>query len=139
MYKVAILLTLGACGGEQPPVASPNPAPAVVDAPPPAPAPTPDAAPAAAAPAAGDAVAGKKVYDTYCVACHQADGTGMGGMLAANFKTDTARLAKSDAELLVSIREGITGKVGTMPPWGGSLSDQQTANSLAYIRATFGE
>ena len=62
----------------------------------------------------------------------------MNGMLAANFKADTARLEKSDAALLTSIRDGLTGSIGTMPPWGGTLSEADMANALAYIRATFG-
>jgi len=93
---------------------------------------------AAGAATAGDATAGEVVYNQYCVACHQADGTGMNGMLAGNFVADKDRLAKSDEELIASIRDGVTGKIGTMPPWGATLSEQDMANVLAYIRATFG-
>ena len=95
-----------------------------------------DAEPAAAV--TGDAEAGATVYATYCVACHQADGTGMGGMLGANFKGDPTRLAKSDAELLTAIRDGYQGKVGVMPPQKGVLTEQQMADVLAYIRKQFG-
>lgn len=95
-----------------------------------------EAAPVAAGP--GDASAGAEVYTTYCAACHQADGTGMGGMLAADF-TSGGRLDKSDAELLGSIRDGFKGKVGQMPPWKGTLDEQQMADVLAYVRASYGE
>jgi mono/diheme cytochrome c family protein/glucose/arabinose dehydrogenase len=92
-------------------------------------------APADAAKAQGVNVeAGKVVYRTYCVACHQEDGRG-GGTAAANFIDDRSRLTKSDAELLRSIR---LGKVETgMPPWGAILSDQQTQDVLGYIRSAF--
>jgi len=59
----------------------------------------------------GDTEAGASVYNQYCVACHQADGTGMKGMLAADF-TAPERLSKSDEELLRSIRKGLAGKRG---------------------------
>lgn len=96
---------------------------------------------ATAAPAgdAGDVAAGKAVYEQYCQACHQADGTALNGMLGADFVHDETRLAKSDEQLLTSIREGVTGKIGAMPPWKDTLSDAEQRNVLAYIRATFGE
>ena len=92
-------------------------------------------APADAAKVMGiDLEAGKVVYKTYCVACHQEDGRG-GGTAAANFAGDRARLAKSDAELLRSIR---LGKLETgMPPWGAILNEQQIQDVLAYIRSAF--
>jgi mono/diheme cytochrome c family protein len=62
----------------------------------------------------------------------------MNGMLAANFITDKARLAKSDEDLLKSIRDGVTGKVGTMPPWGTTLSEEEQRHVLAYLRKQFG-
>lgn len=99
-----------------------------------APVPTPPAPPAAA----GDATTGASIYKTYCVGCHQADGTGMGGMLAADFVADPSRLAKSDAELLAAIADGVTGRVGTMPPWRQTLSDQERRDVLSYLRATWG-
>lgn len=101
----------------------------------------PAAAPAAGAVVKGDAAAGEAVFKTFCVACHQADGTGKMGevQMAANFVEDKTRLAKSDEQLLTSIRDGVTGTIGAMPPWGASLSDQQRADALAYVRATFGD
>jgi caa(3)-type oxidase subunit IV len=96
---------------------------------------------AEAAPAtvhAGDPAAGETVYRTYCQACLQADGRGMNGTLAANFIEDKGRLVKPDAELLNSIRAGKTGAIGTMPPWGSTLSQQQQADVLAHIRHAYG-
>ena len=129
------LFALTACGE------TPAPAPAPAPAPEAAPEPTPE--PAAEAPAddtpvtAGDVEAGAKVYATYCTACHQADGSGMNGMLAANFVKDAERLAQPDEVLLAVIRDGKTGKVGVMPPWGATLKAQEMVDVLAYVRATF--
>ena len=82
-----------------------------------------------------DLEAGRLVYRTYCVACHQEDGRGVAGSPAANFVDDRNRLRKSDAELLRSIRLG-TPDTG-MPPFGAALSDQQVHDVLAYIRKTY--
>ncbi|GEM_PF-1628858 len=84
----------------------------------------------------GDAAAGEAVYQGSCIACHQADGAGMGGVLAADFTKDASRLAKSDEELYKSVTEGVPGT--TMVAWT-ALSDQQRADAVAYIRATFGD
>ncbi|MBI4625584.1 MAG: c-type cytochrome [Verrucomicrobia bacterium] len=94
-------------------------------------------APAEAAEVRGvDVEAGKLVYRTYCVACHQEDGRGGGAVAAAaNFVSDRTRLGKSDAELLRTIR---TGKLETgMPPFGAVLADQQIQDVLAYVRDAF--
>lgn len=90
-----------------------------------------------AALAGGDAAAGKTVYSTYCIACHQADGTGMGGALAADFVGDKTRLAKTDEALLKSIAEGVPGT--SMVAWGAMTTEADRANVLAYIRATYGQ
>ncbi|MCB9738695.1 MAG: cytochrome c [Deltaproteobacteria bacterium] len=86
----------------------------------------------------GDAAKGKATYEKVCTPCHQADGSGSGGMLAANFKTDKSRLAKPDSALFKSIKDGVQGKIGVMPAQAGSLSDQEIKDVLAYVRATFG-
>jgi mono/diheme cytochrome c family protein len=93
---------------------------------------------------AGVIAAGAKVYRYYCVACHQPDGRGLqsgvsGGIAVgpANFVDDKTRLAKTDAQLLQSIADGI--EVKGMPAFGASLSVAQRRAVLAYLRATFGE
>ena len=86
----------------------------------------------------GDPVAGQKVYDKVCKACHQADRKGMGGALAANFVEDKTRLQKPDSVLLESIAEGIKGKKAIMPPQKDALSEQERKDALAYIRKSFG-
>jgi len=84
----------------------------------------------------GDAMYGRVVYEDYCTGCHQADGTGMNGMLGANF-TDEGRMKKTNDELLESIKSGFKGKNGVMPPWEGTLSDKQMKDVLQYIREAF--
>lgn len=109
------------------------------DSAPPYPGQADDLAPPAATAApttSDDAVArGALVYGTFCVACHGVDGK---GPIGANFITDPTRLAKPDDALLKAIREGMTGPVGTMPPWGAVLDDGKQRDVLAYLRATFG-
>ena len=105
-----------------------------------------DEAPAAIeeAPAADEATekvesAGEVVYKQYCISCHQADGTGMNGTLAANLSGDPTKLAKSDAELAKSINEGVTGDIGVMPPWGAVINDTQVTDVITYLRTTYGK
>lgn len=144
---VALVLSIGiGCGNESKAVPVPaDPSPAAA----PAPAPVPDApaAPAAAAPAApaeaaepaaemppGDAANGKLVYAKSCVACHAADGRGNGGITGADLIGDKTRLAKSDAELFKSIKEGVTGKTLVMPPHKDLISDAEISDAVAYVR-----
>lgn len=86
--------------------------------------------------AGGDAAKGKAVYAAYCSACHQPDGTGMNGALAADLVNDKTRLSKSDADLTKSIKGGMAGTA--MIAWAGTLSDADVANVLAYVRKSFG-
>lgn len=126
------LSLLIACGGAPPTPAAPA-APVAVAVPP---APPTQVHPT---PAPEVLAEGKRVYETYCQACHQADGTGMNGMLGANFKADKTRLAKDDATLIESITKGKTGTVGVMPPWGETLKPDEVTAVLGYLRATYGD
>lgn len=94
--------------------------------------------PAISHPLPGDPVAGKEVYLRVCSACHQPDGSGLNGMLAANFVSDKTRLAKSNEVLLTSIRNGIVADNKVMPPLKDVLSDKEMKDALSYIRKTFG-
>lgn len=78
--------------------------------------------------------AGEKVYKLFCLACHQPDGKGLPGG-AANFVDDKTRLAKTDAQLLASIANGVETK--GMPAFGSSLTKRQQASVLAYLRSAF--
>ena len=86
---------------------------------------------------AANVAAGRLVYMTYCIACHQLDGTGMNGRLAADFVNDPTRLVKSDEILLASIAKGVPGT--SMPAWGATVEPSRRKSVLAFIRAEFGK
>jgi mono/diheme cytochrome c family protein len=92
------------------------------------------AKPARAREAAPNLEEGRRVYLTFCVACHQADGRGGGipGFAAADFVGDPTRLAKSDDALLTTIAAGVEGK--GMPPFAQVISADERRDVLAFIR-----
>ncbi len=85
--------------------------------------------------AAGDAKAGKVVYDRKCASCHGANGEGKPA-LAKALKVEIRALgskevqAKSDEVLAKESSEG----VGKMRPVKG-LSEKDVADLVAYIRS----
>ena len=91
-----------------------------------------------------DPEAGREVYATFCVICHQADGRG-GGLpgtpefAAANFRQrgPDSPLSKTDDQLLDIITNGFEGK--PMPPFGSVLKLEQIRDVLSYLRVAFGE
>lgn len=94
--------------------------------------------------AAPDPESGRRLYATFCVTCHQPDGSGGGlpgapQLAAADFRLrgPEAPLAKSDEVLLKIITEGAEGK--PMPPFGAVLQPGQLRDVLAYLRVAFGE
>jgi cytochrome c5 len=102
-----------------------------------APAPTATAAPATPAPAAPAAVAtdaGKKLYETTCVACH---GAGIIGAPKFGDKAAwAARIKQGSATLYEHALKGFQGKTGAMPPKGGSAaSDDDVKAAVDYMAA----
>lgn len=79
---------------------------------------------------------GAQIYAARCVTCHQADGRGLEGKLAADFVGDAARLAKDDATLLRSIEKGVPAT--TMRAFGGELDEAERRAVLRYVRRSFG-
>jgi mono/diheme cytochrome c family protein len=86
---------------------------------------------------------GKKVYQSFCLACHMADGSGVPGMHPPLIQTDWVT---GDKERLIDITlNGMSGKIevngetynSIMPPHS-HLSDKQIADVLTYIRKSFG-
>ncbi len=80
--------------------------------------------------------AGLGVYATNCAGCHQDNGQGaprVGAALAGS-KLVTGRPDMSIRVLL----NGKEGSIGEMPPLGQSLSDEQLAQVVTYIRGAFG-
>jgi mono/diheme cytochrome c family protein len=95
-----------------------------------------------------DPVAGRRIYGTFCVTCHQSEGKG-GALpgteslaatpVAADFtrRGEGAPLSKTDADLLRIITHGAPGK--PMPPFGSVLKPDQIRDVLCYLRSAFGE
>jgi cytochrome c5 len=94
------------------------------------------AAASAAAPAAGATVAdaGKKVYESTCIACH---GAGVAGAPKFGDKADWAPIiAQGMPTLYDRALHGYTGKRGMMPPKGGSTaSDADVKAAVDYMVA----
>ena len=88
-----------------------------------------------------DLVEGKKVFETYCVACHGATGMGDGAAAAAlnpkprNF-TDTAYMNKRTPEQLrkvISDGGAASGFSVLMAAWKGTLKEPQIDAVLGYV------
>ena len=87
--------------------------------------------------------AGKKVYSTVCLACHQADGSGVPGMHPPIIESKSVN---GDPDRLIRIvLEGMSGKIevdgeiynSIMPPHA-YLSNKEIADVLTYVRSSFG-
>jgi mono/diheme cytochrome c family protein len=88
-----------------------------------------------------DVKVGKKLYSQTCVACHGGNGKGvLPGV--SNFTAKDGPLAKTDAELVKSVTDGLAtpGAALSMPAKGGnpSMTDVEIAALIAYLRAEFG-
>lgn len=75
----------------------------------------------------GDATNGGTIYGNTCAVCHGADGSGVSGPAL------TGTVAGMSDEDVVDVM--LNGK-GSMP--AQSLTNQEAADVLAYLRATFG-
>ena len=102
-----------------------------------------------AAKGAGNTVAlsierGTAVYKQYCLSCHQADGSGVPNMNPPLNRTKWTLGSKT--VLIQQVLKGSHGKVeidgdtfhNTMPPLGQTLTDQQVADVITYVRNNFG-
>jgi mono/diheme cytochrome c family protein/glucose/arabinose dehydrogenase len=79
---------------------------------------------------------GREIYNNLCVACHQPDGHGQ-----EKIAPSLVGSRYVNAEAGVPIRIVLAGKegaVGLMPPLGASLSDDQIAAVLTYLRREWG-
>ena len=109
------------------------------------PAPTPPATGSGPrAPAGGEApVQAETLYKQYCASCHGVDGKGTGPAATAlpvkpADHSNPAVMSKlSDADLFKAIKEGgqAVGKSPAMPPWGGTLKDEQIHALVAHVRS----
>ena len=86
---------------------------------------------------------GEALYKQFCSTCHGPEGKGNGPAAAGlpvkpADHTDGRIMNKiSDAELFKAIKEGgpAVGKSTAMPPWGGSLKDDQIRAVVLYVRS----
>jgi mono/diheme cytochrome c family protein len=77
-----------------------------------------------------------KLFQQHCAKCHGADGTGSPARgiepKIPDFTAASWQAQRSDAQLLVSIRDG---KGSTMPAFGTKLKEEQVRGLVAHIRA----
>ena len=87
---------------------------------------------------------GKAVYDHYCIACHEADGSSSPGvypplnvnaLLQSADPSSTLRLILDGAQTVTTPRAPNTGQ---MPAYARQFNDEQIADVTTYIRNTFG-
>lgn len=90
------------------------------------------------------AATGQQLYTTYCLACHQADGTGVPNLNPPLIKT--SYVSGDKKKLIEWVLKGsgeekieIDGQYynNNMPPQA-SLKDDEIAKILTYIRSNFG-
>ncbi|MDX1650052.1 MAG: c-type cytochrome, partial [Myxococcota bacterium] len=70
---------------------------------------------------------GKEVFETICVACHQADGSGLVG---PSLVDPYWKYGDSDEAKFVSVHDG---RPMGMPPWGAQLGSEKIWKVLAYM------
>lgn len=86
---------------------------------------------------------GQEIYTKYCMACHQASGSGVPGMYPTLQETDWVHGDKSRLiGLLLNGQQGeikVNGQIfrGVMPPHQ-YLTDEQIADVLTFVRSNFG-
>jgi mono/diheme cytochrome c family protein len=89
------------------------------------------------------AVDGKRVYETVCGACHQADGSGVQGLFPP--LAGSSWVQGDEVRLIRVILHGLMGEIevggvtysGMMPPFG-SLRDPEVAAVATYVRGAWG-
>jgi len=80
---------------------------------------------------------GAELYKNICLGCHQADGRGREKLAPdlVESRYVTSVDAGAAARILLAGKEG---QIGLMPPLGSTLSDEQIASLLTYIRREWG-
>jgi mono/diheme cytochrome c family protein len=79
---------------------------------------------------------GRALFRRHCARCHGEDGAGLSTRDRAesipDFSSQRWQASRSDAQLLVSVREG---KGKRMPAFRGKVSDQEARDLVAQVRA----
>jgi mono/diheme cytochrome c family protein len=90
-----------------------------------------------------DAIAGQKIYETYCLTCHQADGSGVPKMNPPLIKTDWVLGDKT--RLIKVVLNGLKNPIEINgDTYNGAmashdfLKDEEIADVLSYVRSHFG-
>ena len=91
------------------------------------------------------AARGKKIYNTYCVACHQATGAGAAGQFPPLAGSDWV-LPEGPNRIIRVVLNGAAGPFvvngaqynNVMVPWRDALSDDDIAAVLTYVRNDWG-
>jgi mono/diheme cytochrome c family protein len=86
---------------------------------------------------------GKKVYEEYCLSCHQPDGKGMQGMNPPLTKTKQVLGNKTQLINIILVgldEELVINGVSYLNPMPSQphLKDQEIADVLTYVRNSFG-
>ncbi|CAG9164445.1 hypothetical protein LMG32289_00788 [Cupriavidus pampae] len=94
--------------------------------------------------AAGGAVDGAAVFQSRCVACHQATGQGLPGVFPPLAESEWVN--GKDSKLASIVLRGVNGKLtvkgtaynGAMPAFADQLSDAEVAAVLTHVRSQWG-
>jgi mono/diheme cytochrome c family protein len=79
---------------------------------------------------------GQTLFKTLCMACHGEDGKGR-EQLGPSLIGSQFALAPPEVPIRILL-QGKEGNVGLMPPLGATLTDDQIAGALTYIRRQWG-
>jgi mono/diheme cytochrome c family protein len=99
--------------------------------------------PAASGP---DLIKGRKMFENNCALCHNVDGTGRTAQAPPFVKSEWAngpaarmiRIPQNGLAGPVKVNGQIFSQVPSMAPMGATLSDEDLANVLSYIRTSWG-
>lgn len=85
-------------------------------------------------------IQGKQIYNRYCLACHQADGSGVPGMYPSLRNSEI--IPEDPDSLIVILLNGLSGEIevdgivyNNVMPSHNYLTDMQIADVLTYIRS----
>jgi mono/diheme cytochrome c family protein len=90
---------------------------------------------------------GQKIYKMYCAACHQDDGNGSPSQNVPPLAASDWVTPKDPSRIIRVVLNGLTGPivvngkpwgVAAMVPWRDSLTDDDVAAVLTYVRTSWG-
>ena len=79
---------------------------------------------------------GQEVYTSTCADCHRSNGEGLPNAIASLAKSGF--VAGDPIPVVTVILEGRKGNLGRMPAWKDTLTDQQIAAVVSFIRNNWG-